>query len=130
MDLKRKHEELGLVTDRIKRKFVRFAEQFAGKGAQPVGYDEADLFASFTTQLVGDLTDTRTAPLDEDEEEAEDAIPSVHSRSNYTLKELFQYPENDTDSHENGLGFYWQGGIKDLQDELELYDLLMEDTEL
>ncbi|KAJ7929821.1 hypothetical protein B0H13DRAFT_1859306 [Mycena leptocephala] len=125
MDLKRQHEELGLTTDRLKRKFARFAEG--------LGYDEADSFASLSTQLIRDLNDDRNndgnIPLDEEAEEDEDDVPAVHSRSNYTLKENFQYPKNDTESLENGLGFHWSRGLKDLQDELELYDLLMEDID-
>ncbi|KAJ7258558.1 ribonuclease H-like domain-containing protein [Mycena rebaudengoi] len=34
MDLKRQHEELGLTTDRIKRKFVLFAEQYVAEPSQ------------------------------------------------------------------------------------------------
>ncbi|KAJ7753324.1 ribonuclease H-like domain-containing protein, partial [Mycena maculata] len=132
MDLKRQHEELGLTTDRIKRKFVHFAEQYVdvGNGAQAMDYDEADSFASLTTQLRDDLTNSRDVPPDEEEEDDEEAMPAVHSQSNYTLKELFQYPTDNTESLENGLGFHWQGGVKDLQDEMELYDLLMEEFDL
>ncbi|KAJ7784891.1 ribonuclease H-like domain-containing protein, partial [Mycena maculata] len=132
MDLKRQHEELGLTTDRIKRKFIHFAEQYVdvGNGAQAMDYDEADSFASLTTQLRDDLTNSRDVPPDEEEEDDEEAMPAVHSQSNYTLKELFQYPTANTESLENGLGFHWQGGVKDLQDEMELYDLLMEEFDL
>ncbi|KAJ7758153.1 ribonuclease H-like domain-containing protein [Mycena maculata] len=132
MDLKRQHEELGLTTDRIKRKFVHFAEQYVdvGNGAQAMDYDEADSFVSLTTQLRDDLTNSRDVPPDEEEEDDEEAMPAVHSQSNYTLKELFQYPTDNTESLENGLGFHWQGGVKDLQDEMELYDLLMEEFDL
>ncbi|KAJ7091697.1 ribonuclease H-like domain-containing protein [Mycena crocata] len=130
MDLKRTHEELGLTTDRIKCKFIRFAEEHASEGAATISYDEADSFAGLATQLVNDLNDDRSTPLDEDEEDDEEPVLAVHSRSNYTLKELFQYPENDTESVENGLGFHWQGGVKDLQEELEIYDLLMEDADV
>ncbi|KAJ7728854.1 hypothetical protein DFH07DRAFT_969757 [Mycena maculata] len=132
MDLKRQHEELGLTTDRIKRKFIHFAEQYVdvGNGAQAMDYDEADSFASLTTQLRDDLTNSRDVPPDEEEEDDEEVMPAVHSQSNYTLKELFQYPTDNTESLENGLGFHWQGGVKDLQDEMELYDLLMEEFDL
>ncbi|KAJ7853147.1 hypothetical protein B0H14DRAFT_2580539 [Mycena olivaceomarginata] len=115
MDLKRQHEELGLTTDRLKRKFAQFAEGCAGEEGGSVGYDEADSFASLSTQLIRDLNDDRNIPLDEEAEEDEDDVPAVHSCSNYTLKELFQYPENDTESLENGLGFHWSRGLKDLQ---------------
>ncbi|KAJ7199027.1 ribonuclease H-like domain-containing protein [Mycena pura] len=132
MDLKRQHEELGLTTDRIKRKFVHFAEQYVAEGnggAQAMDYDTADSFASLATQLCDDLTDTRSAPIDEEVEDDDEATPAVYSRSNYTLKELFQYPTNGTESLENGLGFYWQGGVKDLEEEMELYDIFMEDLD-
>ncbi|KAJ7906110.1 hypothetical protein B0H13DRAFT_1880897 [Mycena leptocephala] len=137
MDLKRQQEELGLTTDWLKRKFAQFAEECAGEEGGSVGYDEADSFTSLSTQLICDLNDDRNndrnndgnIPLDEEAEEDEEDVPAVHSRSNYTLKELFQYPENDTESLENGLGFHWSRGLKDLQDELELYDLLMGDID-
>ncbi|KAJ7697906.1 ribonuclease H-like domain-containing protein, partial [Mycena rosella] len=132
MDLKRQHEELGLTTDRIKRKFVLFAEQYVAEGnggAQVMDYDKADSFASLATQLCDDLTNTRNAPINEEAEDDDEEIPAVYSRSNYTLKELFQYPTNGTESLENGLGFYWQGGVKDLEEEMELYDILMEDLD-
>ncbi|KAJ7637806.1 ribonuclease H-like domain-containing protein [Mycena rosella] len=110
MDLKRQHEELGLTTDRIKRKFVHFAEYL-------------------TTQLCDDLTNSRNAPIDEEDNGNDEEIPVIHSRSNYTLKELFQYPANGMESLENGLGFYWEGRVKDLQHEMELYDIMMEDMD-
>ena len=69
-------------------------------------YDTADSFASLTTQLCDDLTNTRNAPIDEEAEDDDEAMPAVYSRSNYTLKELFQYPTNGMESLENGLGFY------------------------
>ncbi|KAJ6625371.1 hypothetical protein B0H10DRAFT_2430458 [Mycena sp. CBHHK59/15] len=113
MDLKRQHEELGLITDQIKRKFILFTEQYVAEGnggAQVMDYDKADSFASLVTQLCDDLTNTRNAPIDEEDKDDDEAIPAVYSRSNYTLKELFQYPTNSMVSLENGLGFYWQAG--------------------
>ncbi|KAJ7126578.1 ribonuclease H-like domain-containing protein [Mycena crocata] len=132
MDLKRTHEELGLMTDHLKRKFVHFSEQVAGPDAAAAVNNEPDSFAGLMTQLIHDLTETREVPIDEEEDDDEDTVPIVHSRSNYTLKELFEYPANDvdTDSLRNGLGFHWLGGLKDLQEELELYDLLMEDMDV
>ncbi|KAJ7149276.1 ribonuclease H-like domain-containing protein [Mycena crocata] len=131
MDLKRTHEELGLTTDRLKRKFAHFTEQITGPDTATAGNDAPDSFTGLMTQLIDDLAETRNAPIDEEEEETDDdPIPTVHSRSNYTLKELFEYPkDDDTDNLANGLGFHWLGGVKDLQEELELYDLLMEDLD-
>ncbi|KAJ7857014.1 hypothetical protein B0H13DRAFT_1902435 [Mycena leptocephala] len=60
-------------------------------------------------------TNTRNAPIDEEAEDDDEAMQLFIHRSNYTLKELFQYPTNGTESLENGLGFYWQGGVKDLE---------------
>ncbi|KAJ7260042.1 ribonuclease H-like domain-containing protein [Mycena rebaudengoi] len=128
MELKRKHEELGMTTDRIKRKFVHFAEQHGGVQPGTIGYDDADSFAHLSTQLIRNSTDERNFPVDDDEEEYS-PTPSPHSPANFTLKNLFEYPETSEDSV-NTLGFYWHGGIKDLQEELELYDLLMEDLDL
>ncbi|KAJ6628811.1 hypothetical protein B0H10DRAFT_2259901 [Mycena sp. CBHHK59/15] len=121
---------IGATTDRIKWKFMLFAEQYVAEGnggAQAMDYNKADSFASLVTQLCDDLTNTRNAPIDEEDEDDDEAIPAVYSCSNYTLKELFQYPTNGTESLENGLGFYWQGGVKDLEEEMELYNIFMED---
>ncbi|KAJ7940006.1 hypothetical protein B0H13DRAFT_1586662 [Mycena leptocephala] len=131
MELKRNHEELGLTTDRIKRKFVKFAEECAGEGSGMPGYDETDSFGGLSTQLIQDLADSTPTGDSDDEEDDEvngdgdDEI--VHSPANYTLKQLFEYPTDAAVSLENGLGFHWQYGVKDLQEELELYDILMED---
>lgn len=125
MELKRRHEDLGMTTDRIKRKFVRFAEKYAGAESGSMSYDETDSFSALSTQLIRDATDEQGLPVDEDQR-GSDTLPSTHPASRYTLKELFQYPEDETERLENGLGFYWQGGVKDLREELELYDLLME----
>ncbi|KAJ7887745.1 hypothetical protein B0H13DRAFT_1888702 [Mycena leptocephala] len=118
MELKRNHEELGLTTDRE-------------DGGMP-GYDEADSFAGLSIQLIQDLADS-TPNGDIDDEDGDDEADGhgddeiVHSPANYTLKQLFDYPTNAATSLENGLGFHWQYGVKDLQEELELHDILMED---
>ncbi|KAJ7721951.1 ribonuclease H-like domain-containing protein [Mycena maculata] len=106
MDLKRQHEELGLTTDRIKRKFVHFAEHSV---------------MILPTAGMCRLTKKRRTMK-------KPCQLFIHSPT--TLKELFQYPTDNTESLENGLGFHWQGGVKDLQDEMELYDLLMEEFDL
>ncbi|KAJ7858889.1 hypothetical protein B0H13DRAFT_1901658 [Mycena leptocephala] len=100
-------------------------------GGMP-GYDEADSFAGLSTQLIQDLADS-TPNGDSDDEDGDDEADGhgddeiVHSPANYTLKQLFEYPTNAATSLENGLGFHWQYGVKDLQEELELHDILMED---
>ncbi|KAJ7122705.1 ribonuclease H-like domain-containing protein [Mycena crocata] len=128
MDLKHKHEELGMVTDRVKRKFAHFSEEFIGEKNPNFGYDETESFGQLATQLIQDFADNQNIPVDDDEEHPPTRSP--HSLVNYQLKNLFQFPENGSESLANGLGFYWQGGIKDLQEELEVYDLLMEDFDL
>lgn len=125
--LKREHEEFGMVTDRVKRKFIHLAEQCGAENS--MGYEESDSFEHLATQLIRETVDARTEQGEGAQDVDEDDIPAIHSASHYTLKKLFQFPENPTESLENGLGFYWQGGIKDLQEELELYDLLMEESE-
>ncbi|KAJ7271620.1 ribonuclease H-like domain-containing protein [Mycena rebaudengoi] len=127
MNLKQNHEELGLTTERLKRKFINFTDQYGGTGSG-TGHEDGGSFSGLATQLVKDLSDDRAAETDEEDDDDDDT-PSIHARSNYTLKELFQYPVDDTDNLENGLGFYWMGGVKDLREELELYDLLMEDMD-
>ncbi|KAJ7928662.1 hypothetical protein B0H13DRAFT_1597276, partial [Mycena leptocephala] len=52
MELKRKHDELGLTTDGIKQKFTSFAEQCAREGGGMSGYEEADSFAGLSTSVV------------------------------------------------------------------------------
>ncbi|KAJ7933322.1 hypothetical protein B0H13DRAFT_1856344 [Mycena leptocephala] len=110
MELKRNHEELGLTTDR--------------EGGGMPGYDEADSFAGLSTQLIQDLADS-TPNGDSDDEDGDDEADGhgddeiVHSPANYTLKQLFEYPTNAATSLENGLGFHWQYGVKDLQEELD-----------
>ncbi|KAJ6516526.1 ribonuclease H-like domain-containing protein [Mycena vitilis] len=129
MDLKRQHEELGLTTDRLKRKFAKFADKHADEGSTEPSYDTTDSFTHLSTQLIADLTADRDEPIDEEEEEDNDGISTVYPRSCYTLKELFQYPEDDAENTGNIFGFHWAGGVKDLQEELELYDLLMEEMD-
>jgi hypothetical protein len=130
MNLKQKHKELGLTNERIKRKFANFAEQYGGAGGAGTDYDDTDSFAGLATQMVRDLSDDRSAPSDDKDTDEDATIPSIHAASNYMLKELFEYPKDESDGLQNGLGFYWQGGLKDLQEELELYDLLMEDMDV
>ncbi|KAJ7238184.1 ribonuclease H-like domain-containing protein [Mycena rebaudengoi] len=130
MNLKQKHKELGLTKERIKRKFANFAEQYGGAGGAGTDYDDTDSFAGLATQMVRDLSDDRSAPSDDEDTDEDATIPSIHAASNYMLKELFEYPKDESDGLQNGLGFYWQGGLKDLQEELELYDLLMEDMDV
>ncbi|KAF7344300.1 HAT family dimerization protein [Mycena venus] len=128
-------KELGLITDRIKRKFMKFAEECGVESGGMQGYDETDSFAGLSTQLIQDLQADNTSNGDSDDESSdgdENAEGSgddefVHSPSHYTLKQLFEYPTDGSDGLENALGFHWQYGIKDLQEELEVYDLLMED---
>ncbi|KAJ7016163.1 ribonuclease H-like domain-containing protein [Mycena alexandri] len=130
--LKRKHEELGMKTDRIKRRFVRFAEQFTPSQSANMDYEATDSFAGLSTQLVRDAeTDGLLGGEDneEEEEEDDDEPGRVHSATLYNLKALFQYPDDESGTLANGLGFYWQGGLKDLHEELELYDLLMEEDD-
>ncbi|KAJ7170282.1 ribonuclease H-like domain-containing protein [Mycena crocata] len=128
MDLKRKHEELGMVIDCVKPKFAHFSEEFIGEKNPNFGYDETESFGQLATQLIQDFAGNQNIPVDDDEEHSPTRSP--HSLVNYQLKNLFQFPENGSESLVNGLGFYWQGGIKDLQEELEVYDLLMEDFDL
>ncbi|KAJ7763398.1 ribonuclease H-like domain-containing protein [Mycena metata] len=115
-DLKRKHEELGMKTDRMKRKFVRFAEQLTQSQGANMDYEMTDSFVGLSTQLVRDAEASGLGNEDEEDEEDEPGAFTI----------LFQYPSDESDTLANGLGFYWQGGLKDLQEELELYDLLME----
>ncbi|KAJ7735370.1 ribonuclease H-like domain-containing protein [Mycena metata] len=131
-DLKRKHDELGMKTDRIKRKFVRFAEQFTPSQSANMDYEATESFAGLSTQLVRGAEaegllegDAEEENSDDDEEDSD----RIHSPTLYNLKQLFQYPTDEAETLANGLGFYWQGGVKDLQEELELYDLLMEDDD-
>ncbi|KAJ7913056.1 hypothetical protein B0H13DRAFT_1874222 [Mycena leptocephala] len=108
MELKRNHEELGLTTDR--------------EGGGMPGYDEADSFAGLSTQLIQDLADS-TPNGDSDDEDGDDEADG-HGDDEI---QLFEYPTNAATSLENALGFHWQYGVKDLQEELELHDILMED---
>jgi hypothetical protein len=130
-ELKRNHEDLGQTTDRIKRKFVKFAEECAGEGSGMPGYDETDSFGGLSTQLIQDLADS--TPTGDSDDEEDDEVKAdgddeiVHSPANYTLKQFFEYPTDAAVSLENGLDFHWQYEAKDLQEELELYNILMED---
>ncbi|KAJ7909809.1 hypothetical protein B0H13DRAFT_2329952 [Mycena leptocephala] len=96
------------------------------------GYDETDSFVELSAQLIQDLADS-TPIGDSEDEDGDDEVDGdgddeiVHSPANYNLKQLFEYPTNAAASLENGLGFHWRYGVKDLQEELELYNILMED---
>ncbi|KAJ7015787.1 ribonuclease H-like domain-containing protein [Mycena alexandri] len=112
-DLKRKHEELGMKTDRIKHKFVHFAEQFTPSQSANMDYEATDSFTGLSTQLVRDAETEGLLGGDNDEEEEEedeDELGRVHSATLYNLKALFQYPDDESETLANGLGFYWQGG--------------------
>ena len=88
-----------------------------------------EIVARRAMQLVQRLEDDKAVVDDGNNDEAptDPAPPSIHSEADYTLKKIFQYPKDDGDTLENGLGFYWTSGVKDLDEELELFDLLMED---
>ncbi|KAJ7663381.1 ribonuclease H-like domain-containing protein, partial [Mycena polygramma] len=47
--LKRRHEEMALTTDRLKRRFANFVDQHVGEESTGPNYDEADSFAHLST---------------------------------------------------------------------------------
>ncbi|KAJ7735350.1 hypothetical protein B0H16DRAFT_1765286 [Mycena metata] len=117
-DLKRKHDELGMKTDHIK-------QQFTPTQSANMDYEATESFAGLSTQLVRGAEAEGLLESDAEEENSDDD----EEDSDHQHKQLFQYPTDEAETLANGLGFYWQGGVKDLQEELELYDLLMEDDD-
>ena len=133
MDIRRKHAEACITSRRLKRKF--------GHGEPQESPDSNSLENSLTgsemddivpdpeainAQLIADATDAAIDPS-EDHETPPAASTSTapqrapRAKTKIPLAKLFKFPVVAEDG--GILEFYWKGGVKNLDQELEYYDL-------
>lgn len=146
LELKRQHLDLGLATERIKRRYNRFAEEHEAesRALQDTNTSHLDTFDDLAAQLMqasDDADSDETVAPDDDGSDSEDDAPGpaadgdeedepTYSTEDLKLVNIFDLSLTEGTSTVDGhLGFYWKGGLKSLEEELQIYDLLMEDVE-
>lgn len=151
MDIKREHIDSGLVRPRGRRNFEApmsgDTTREAGTGDfDPGEFNEVLDFEQLAAQLIEEARD------DSDSDDGEPpptppltirlplhAIhtalpaatpqqPTVVPKTGIPLKSLFIFPTN-RESPSTGMDYFWQGGIKNLDKEMEAYEILCEALE-
>lgn len=128
MALHRSHVEAGLVPNRKKRSLSTIDEpttpqsQMAGTPTEQEERDPVDLVQSIVEEAEADLPDVE-ALLDSI---TINPPPTLSANPRHTRKialaDLFLYPEASAGNSEEGLAFYWKGGVRNLETELTQYD--------
>lgn len=144
MNLRQAHIDAGLTRPRRKRAFGEVDEANSDEAAEAAVPEEDNSdFDNLAHQLIQDAEASDRA---DDNEEFNNLIPTIHlpprpqptsSHSQpsqprlpsqcITLRLLFDY--TSTSSEGIGLDFYWKGGLKNLDHELDTYDLLFEEED-
>lgn len=145
MDLNRMHAEAGLLRSRNKRSFTSLE---AGVRNTELTVENPLDFEQLSTQLiagaasansdidVGDdaveltpiISNSRATPLTITIPPLNPATPSLSAQPTnlkvaIPLRVLFRYPTNQDTSSE-GINSFWKGGIQNLENEMEAYDIL------
>jgi hypothetical protein len=148
MDLKRMHIEAGLLRGRSKRNFTSGSEtggQESQDESESAGDNLGDLedpldFDQLSAQLIAGAV---SASADKDVGDAEDDAPqppvpltitvpplnaairlaTVPVKVSIPLRILFKYP-TDAEPPSDGMNTFWNGGIRNLEKEMEAYELL------
>ena len=148
MDIKQTHIEAGLLRSRGKRSFTYQGAELAGDDLvnieDPLDFDQlsdsliAGAASANGDRDVGDVDDDEppphtpmiltitVPPLDPS---APRQLPSGLVKVAIPLKILFNYPTTESDPPPEGLNTFWQGGIQNLEKEMEAYELLSSDEE-
>jgi hypothetical protein len=150
MEIKREHIEAGLVHPRGHRNFE--APTSAGSTTHETGstdFDPGDFedvldFDQLAEQLIEEAAADPDSDSDSEDDEPPPPAPpltirlSLHAiqaalptpqrpvvvpKTAIPLKSLFIFPTN-RDSPSTGMDYFWQGGIKNLDQEMEAYDIL------
>ncbi|KAJ7049147.1 ribonuclease H-like domain-containing protein [Mycena amicta] len=144
MDLKRQHAELGLATERVQRRYARFAEEHEAESRSMEDYEASESFDDLAAQMIRHAEEAAnenttadsgtTSPAASDNDNDIDDDDAVYTPADLALNKIFDFSlvntSEEADGEENAaLGFYWKGGIKSLEEELQIYDLLMEDLD-
>jgi hypothetical protein len=149
MDIKREHIDSGLVRSRARR---NFEAPTSGDATREVGTSDLDPgefnevldFDQLAMQLIKEAKDD----LDSDDDEPPPPLtirlplqaihaalpaatpqqPTIIPKTAIPLESLFIFPTN-RESPSSGMDYFWQGGIKNLDREMEAYEILCEASE-
>jgi hypothetical protein len=157
MDIKRSHIEAGLAHSRGRRNFeapTATTSSTSSDGPRETDFDIGDIedvldFDQLADQLIEDAA---AEPSDDSDSEDELPLappltirlplhairaaldspsqqqPSVAKKTNIPLKLLFIFPV-DRNSPSTGIDYFWQGGIKNLDKEMEAYEIFCSSQE-
>jgi hypothetical protein len=155
MDIKREHIDAGLIRPRAHRNFEaptssNTMPETASTDFEPSEFEDVLDFDQLAEQLIEEAANDTDSDSDTDDPSSapvptpsltirlpvqaiqaalpDSTLPKPVSKTAIPLKLLFTFPA-DRNSPSTGMDYFWKGGIKNLDKEMEAYEILWSNQE-